>query len=128
MGSGERGQLGREHINAFFMLKTGSVRSKNAQNVILKNSHDACVCALIKRLLEFRLALGLVRGWPQSLFGDGGSVVDFAGCSVVNMVRGFSGLTGADIVGPGLERLDPERKGRKTRLLCKKKKRKLIKI
>lgn len=55
--------------------------------------------------------------WSGSGFlnnGDGflGStnVVDFAGCSVVHMVGGFAGLSGAAVVGPRLGRFDSEGK------------------
>lgn len=37
-------------------------------------------------------------------------VIDFAGCTVVHMVGGFAGLTGAIIVGPRLGRFDSEGK------------------
>lgn len=36
--------------------------------------------------------------------------IDFAGCSVVHMVGGFAGLTGAIVVGPRLGRFDSEGK------------------
>ncbi|PXF47143.1 Ammonium transporter 1 member 2 [Gracilariopsis chorda] len=40
---------------------------------------------------------------------DAGTI-DFAGCSVVHMVGGFAGLTGAIVVGPRLGRFDSEGK------------------
>jgi len=41
-------------------------------------------------------------GFLSGIFGFG--MIDFAGCSVVHMVGGFAGLTGAVIVGPRLGR------------------------
>lgn len=49
-------------------------------------------------------------GWLINLYGDGVGVIDFAGCTVVHMVGGFAGLTGAAIVGPRLGRFDSEGK------------------
>lgn len=50
-------------------------------------------------------------GWLNTLYGDGETaVIDFAGCTVVHMVGGFAGLTGAAIVGPRLGRFDSEGK------------------
>uniref|UniRef100_A0A7S0ZDQ0 Ammonium transporter n=1 Tax=Timspurckia oligopyrenoides TaxID=708627 RepID=A0A7S0ZDQ0_9RHOD len=50
-------------------------------------------------------------GWVSSFNGDDpfrGGAIDFAGCSVVHMVGGFAGLTGAAIVGPRIGRFDDE--------------------
>jgi ammonium transporter, Amt family len=49
-------------------------------------------------------------GWLANIFGDGKGMIDFAGCSVVHMVGGFSGLAGAVIVRPRIGRFDSEGK------------------
>mmetsp|Transcript_952 Transcript_952/g.2660 ORF Transcript_952/g.2660 Transcript_952/m.2660 type:complete len:531 (-) Transcript_952:159-1751(-) len=52
-------------------------------------------------------------GWVSAFNGEDpfkGGAVDFAGCSVVHMVGGFAGLTGAAIVGPRIGRFDDEGK------------------
>lgn len=46
-------------------------------------------------------------GWLSELLGG---MIDFAGCTVVHMVGGFAGLTGAFVVGPRLGRFDSEGK------------------
>eukprot|EP00186_Timspurckia_oligopyrenoides_P000021 CAMPEP_0182441126 /NCGR_PEP_ID=MMETSP1172-20130603/71_1 /TAXON_ID=708627 /ORGANISM="Timspurckia oligopyrenoides, Strain CCMP3278" /LENGTH=510 /DNA_ID=CAMNT_0024635283 /DNA_START=423 /DNA_END=1955 /DNA_ORIENTATION=- len=45
-------------------------------------------------------------GQPSRLFGQG--AIDFAGCSVVHMVGGFSGLIGCAVIGPRHGRFDSE--------------------
>jgi ammonium transporter, Amt family len=47
-------------------------------------------------------------GWLKTVFGGG--ALDFAGCTVVHMIGGFAGLSGAVIVGPRLGRFDSEGK------------------
>ena len=47
-------------------------------------------------------------GFLSSIFNTG--MIDFAGCSVVHMVGGFAGLSGAIIVGPRFGRFDSEGK------------------
>lgn len=49
-------------------------------------------------------------GFLQRILGEGEGVIDFAGCTVVHMVGGFAGLSGAFIVGPRLGRFDSEGK------------------
>ncbi|KAA8493314.1 Ammonium transporter 1 member 2 [Porphyridium purpureum] len=49
-------------------------------------------------------ALAPGEGQPARLFGQG--VIDFAGCIVVHIVGGFSGLMGSIIVGPRIGRFD----------------------
>jgi ammonium transporter, Amt family len=46
-------------------------------------------------------------GWLANL-NNGKRMLDFAGCSVVHIVGGFSGLCGAVIVGPRIGRFDSE--------------------
>ena len=57
----------------FGLLEVGSVRAKNAKNIMLKNLLDACVCAIAYWALGFGLA-----------FGDGGN--GFAGFNHFFMV------------------------------------------
>jgi ammonium transporter, Amt family len=49
-------------------------------------------------------------GWLANIFGPDKGLIDFAGSSVVHIVGGFAGLSGAIIVGPRLGRFDSEGK------------------
>ena len=167
-------------------LSVGSIRSKNAKNIILKNLLDACFGAICFYLVGYAFAYGgdsgnafigwsgfalngigksdfqgwffqftfaataativsgavaerckfegylayavLLTSWVypvvvhwvwsgtgwasafredgDKLFGVG--VIDFAGCGVVHMVGGLSGLAGAAIIGPRVGRFDAD--------------------
>ena len=62
-------------------------------------------------------------GWASSfrpvgerLFGVG--VIDFAGCGVVHMVGGLSGLAGAAVIGPRVGRFDADGRVRLCSVSC----------
>ncbi|CAD7696073.1 unnamed protein product [Ostreobium quekettii] len=174
----------------FCMLCAGSVRGKNAKNVILKNLLDTCFGALGWYVMGYGLAFGetaneflgessfALRDVPHRVYSNwmfqyafaatattivsgavaertkfeaylvyaffltswvypvvahwiwahtgwltafkvfsadlfnGTGVIDFAGCGVVHMVGGLSGLAGAWMVGPRLGRFDADGKPR----------------
>ena len=66
----------------FAMLEVGSVRSKNAQNILLKNVLDVCVSGLSWILLGFGFAFGESSGnfIGSSKFGTVMKTDDYANC------------------------------------------------
>lgn len=66
----------------FAMLEVGSVRSKNAQNILLKNVLDVCVSGLSWMLLGFGFAFGESSGnfIGSSKFGTVMKTDDYANC------------------------------------------------
>ncbi|XP_021720692.1 ammonium transporter 1 member 3-like isoform X3 [Chenopodium quinoa] len=119
----------------FAMLCAGSVRAKNAMNIMLTNVVDAVVGSLSYYLFGFAFAFGTGPGsnpfigthffalegvpdahWVWSSSGWlspssaylylGSGAIDFAGSGVVHLVGGIAGLWGSIIEGPRVGRFD----------------------